>query len=271
MSRHPDFKTLEASRPAFPEQKLVYSKTPNPDWKPCTPAPTNNHTHISLDPNDPARAPGENYKLLISAVVPRPVGFVSTVSPSGHRNLAPFSYFQVANHDPPIFTIGFAGENDKDSLRNLKETRECTINIISEDFIEAANYCSVDSPPEVSEWDLSGLTPAETEFVKAPRVKESVFAVECQLVHTHEWTSKRSGKKTGVLAIVEGVKFWVRDDAYKNGMLDLEVLKPVARMGGVTYAMTRGVWELPRPRYEEERKNPDVKAVEDKGKQNGSL
>jgi len=135
----------------------------------------------------------------------------------------------------------------------LLETKECTINIISEGFIEAANYCSIDAPAGVDEWELSGLTPAETEVVKAPRVKESVFSVEAKLKVSHEWTSPRTGKKSGTLAIVEGVRFWVREDALKGGIIDLEVLRPVSRLGGITYGRTTEVFELPRPRFEEER------------------
>jgi flavin reductase (DIM6/NTAB) family NADH-FMN oxidoreductase RutF len=131
-------------------------------------------------------------------------------------NLAPFSYFNMINHDPPLFIFGFAGgfNRPKDSLSNLVDSKECTINIISEHFIEAANACSVNAPHGVSEWALSGLTPAPSQLVKPSRVKEAIFSVEAKLVEVKEWESRATpGKKTGVLAIVEGVRFWVREDA----------------------------------------------------------
>lgn len=149
-------------------------------------------------------------------------------------NLAPMSYMQVVNHDPPIFCIGFSGglDNAKDSLRNLYESKECrynldilsrplsdsrdvgTINIISEHFIEAANATSINAPYGVSEWALTGLHPARTNKVKAPRVAESVFSIEGKLLEIREFESKaKPGVKTGVLAIVEGTHFWVREDA----------------------------------------------------------
>lgn len=112
--------------------------------------------------------------------------------------------------------LGYAGGFDKakDSLRNLSETGECVINIISEHYLEAANATSVNAPYGVSEWALTGLTPGECEIVKASRVKEAVFSVEAKLVETREWESRVTpGKKTGVLAVVEGVRFWAREDA----------------------------------------------------------
>ena len=149
-------------------------------------------------------------------------------------NLAPMSYTQVVNHDPPIFCIGFSGglDNAKDSLRNLYDSKECkyddlvlsslisdgyhigTINIVSEHFIEAANATSINAPYGVSEWALTGLHPAPTTTVKAPRVAESIFSIEGKLLETREFESKaKPGVKTGVLAIVEGTHFWVREDA----------------------------------------------------------
>lgn len=86
--------------------------------------------------------------------------------------------------------------------------------MVSEHFIEASNACSVNSPYGVSEWALTGLTPAACTLVKASRVKEAVFAIEGKLESVREFESKGTpGKKTGVMAVVEGVNFWVRDDA----------------------------------------------------------
>jgi flavin reductase (DIM6/NTAB) family NADH-FMN oxidoreductase RutF len=151
-------------------------------------------------------------------------------------NLAPFSYFNVINHDPPLFIFGFAGGFDrpKDTLRNLIDTKECMIshtsskahidpslgcvNIISEHYVEAANACSINAPHGVSEWTLSGLHPAPCKSVKPNRAREAIFSIEAKLVETREFESRATpGKKTGVLAVVEGVRFWVRDDAINEG------------------------------------------------------
>lgn len=221
---HGDFKTVEASRPPFPtnpESAHHYIQTPSPNWKHGSGAnqlaPSSPPPHKLISPYEDGRSGGFNYKLLISAITPRPIAFVSTRSKDGSiTNLATFSYFSVINHDPPLFTIGFAGNLDtpKDTLKLLQETEECVINIIGEDFIEAANSTSVNAPLGVSEWDVSGLTAVyDCVDVKCARVKEAVFSVECKLESLREFESKGSpGKKSGTLAIVEGTRFWVRED-----------------------------------------------------------
>lgn len=144
-------------------------------------------------------------------------------------NLAPYSYTQVVNHDPPIFIVSQAGgiDNAKDSFKNLIETGECVINIVSEHFIEAANATSINAPYGISEWALTGLTPAPCSVVKASRVKEAVFAIECKLMETKQFESKVTpGKKTNVLAILEGVRFWAREDAINE---DKNILDPEVR------------------------------------------
>jgi flavin reductase (DIM6/NTAB) family NADH-FMN oxidoreductase RutF len=186
---HPDFKKVEASRPPFDtSHKWNIKQTVNPNWKlgdgandggECLKIP-----HVEIDPYEAGRPAVYNYKLLISGIIPRPVGFLSTRSKDGKStNLSPFSYTQMINHDPPLFIIGFAGgfDNAKDSLTNLQESGECVINMISEHFIEAANATSIDAPYGISEWPLSGLTPAECTTVKASRVKEAVFSIEGKL------------------------------------------------------------------------------------------
>jgi flavin reductase (DIM6/NTAB) family NADH-FMN oxidoreductase RutF len=218
---HPDFKKVESSRPPWDDTKsFAFSQTKSPDWKlgsGANDSSSSSKSHVEIDPYEEGRPAPFNYKLLISAVVPRPIAFVSTRSKDGtSTNLAPFSYFSLINHDPPLFTIGYSGGFDKakDSLRNLKESEECTINIISEHFVEAANSCSINAPYGESEWAISGLTPAESKTVKASRVKEAVFTVEGKVESLREFESRATkGKKTGVLAIIEGTRFWVREDA----------------------------------------------------------
>jgi flavin reductase (DIM6/NTAB) family NADH-FMN oxidoreductase RutF len=238
---HGNFKEVEASRPEWREQaSWDFTQTRNPAWQAGDGANDNGESlkksHIDIDPYAENRPATFNYKLLISAIVPRPVGFVSTRSADGQStNLAPFSYFNLVNHDPPIFILGYAGGFDKakDSLRNLVETKECCINIISEHYLEAANATSVNAPYGVSEWALTGLHPAECKDVKASRVQEAVFSVEAKLVKTEEFESRATpGKKTGVLAIVEGVRFWAREDAVNE---DRNLIDPaVSFCGGRT-------------------------------------
>lgn len=203
--------------------------------------------------------------MLISAITPRPIGFVSTVAADGARNLAPFSYFQFVNHDPPIFVLGFSKGSGlpKDTCANVLETKELTINIISEWFVEAANFCSTDAPSDVDEWTLSGLTPVPSEKVKPPHVAESAFSVECKLIHHHEWISKATGKPSGTLCIVEGVNFHVREDVINEefNIIDPEKLKPVSRLGGITYARSTQGFEILRPNFKAESAKPEVQEL----------
>lgn len=222
---HPDFKQVEGSRPDWDSSsKFRYTKTPAPDWKwgqganQLESAAEKSKEAIAIDPYAEGRPGGFNYKLLISAIVPRPVAFLSTRSADGKvTNLAPFSYFNVMNHDPPMFVVGFASpvEAAKDSLRNLLDTKECVVNIISEQFIEAANSTSINAPFGSSEWAVSGLTAAyDTQTVKCARVKEAVFSIECKLDMIKEWDSKtKPGTKSGTMAVLEGTRFWAREDA----------------------------------------------------------
>ncbi|CAL3965098.1 hypothetical protein PZA11_002076 [Diplocarpon coronariae] len=259
---HPDFKKVEAERPAWDKSAgWNIKQTIKPDWKYGDGGNDNGASlkisHVEIDPYEKDRPAVFNYKLLISGIIPRPIGLISTRSKDGSSsNLAPFSYFSVINHDPPLFTIGFAGgvENGKDSLRNLTETGECVINMISEHFIEAANATSVNTPYGESEFALCGLTPAECTTVNASRVKESVFSIEGRLDFTKEYESKTTpGKKTGVLAVIEGTRFWVREDALNDdrNLIDPAILKAISRMGGITYGRTIDGVEIPRPDYEE--------------------
>lgn len=235
---HGNFKDVEGARPDWrKDEELVFTKTKNTNWKPGQGANDDGaslkHEHIDIDPYQDGRPAAFNYKLLISAIIPRPIGFISTRSKDGKStNLAPYSYTQVINHDPPLFIVGYAGGFDhaKDSLKNLSETGECVINIVSEHFLEAMNATSVNAPYGISEWALTGLTPAPCKVVKASRVKEAVFSIEGKLVETKEFESKATpGKKTGVLAIIEGVRFWAREDAINKdqNLIDPAVSSPV--------------------------------------------
>lgn len=127
-------------------------------------------------------------------------------------------------------------------------------------MIEAANATSINAPYGVSEWALTGLTPAPCTDVKCSRVKESVFSIEGKLMETKEFESRQTkGKKTGVLAIIEGVRFWVRKDALnqEKNIIDPAVLRPISRLGGIMYGRTVEGVEIPRPDYDELVRNGD--------------
>ncbi|KAA8651539.1 flavin reductase family protein [Aspergillus tanneri] len=255
-----DFDKIQASRPDFKHGiEVTFSKPPNPTWKQGDGANDGGESlkkgHVEIDPYEEGRPSASNYKFLISGMVPRPIALISTKAKDGQStNLAPFSYSQVINHDPPLFVAGLTGslERPKDTLKNLAETKECVINIISEHFVEAANATAINAPYGLSEWEVSGLHQAPSSVVQAARVKESVLAIEGKLVEIKEFESRQSpGKKTGVLAIIEGVRFWAREDAINEdkSIVNLKVLKPISRLGGIQYGRTTEAIELPRPQF----------------------
>lgn len=257
---HPEFEQIQASRPEFRhDAEVVVTKSPNPTWKQGDGANDGGESlkkhHVEIDPHADGRPVVSNYKLLISGMVPRPIALISTQSADGKTtNLAPFSYSQVVNHDPPTFVVGFVGslERAKDTLKNLNDTKECVINIISEHFLEAANSTSINAPYGHSEWDVSGLTRAPTSVVMPARVMESVLAIEGKLIETKEFESRaKPGNPSSVMAIIEGVRFWVREDAINEDLsvIDLNVLKPMSRLGGISYGRTTEVIEIPRPKF----------------------
>ncbi|ODV68945.1 hypothetical protein HYPBUDRAFT_152202 [Hyphopichia burtonii NRRL Y-1933] len=258
MSVHPDLKVVESQRPPFHDDEFKFTQTRKTDWTPGSGANDDqwkSHKKLEINPYEEGRSPIDNYKTTISGILPRPIGFISTVSKDGeHRNLAPFLFFNGVNVDPPIYTIGISG-NTKDTAINILETKELTINIISEWFIEAANFTSIDAPKGIDEWKLSGLTPAESTFVKPSHVAESAFSIEAKLIHSHDWRSKTDPSKvTGQLFIVEGLNFHIREDVInkEKNVIDIKKLKPVTRLGGISYGRILEGFELPRPEYKKD-------------------
>jgi flavin reductase (DIM6/NTAB) family NADH-FMN oxidoreductase RutF len=198
---------------------------------------------------DPATLlPRDVYKLLIGAVVPRPIAFVSTVDTNNVRNLAPFSFFTVASSNPPVvvFCSSVPGRDRavKDTLRNVLDTREFVVNIVSEDFAAQMNECSATVPPEVDEFALCGLTPAPSDLVKPPRVAESQVHMECRLLQVVTVSEKPLG---GNLVLGEVLRFHVAEDVVSNFQIDPEKLRAIGRMAGFTYCRTTDRFELKRP------------------------
>ncbi|KXJ96025.1 hypothetical protein Micbo1qcDRAFT_192891 [Microdochium bolleyi] len=249
-----NFKAVEASRPDYDRAKtLTYSKTPNPDWQPGDGASVDHTKHkcISFEPYEPGRDVVHNYKLMITSVVPRPIALASTVSPDGKtKNLAPFSYFQAVSTDPPLYSLAFLGGKSNDTLDNLLATKEICISMTSDWLIEAANFASVNTPSNVSEWDLTGLTPAPSVAIRPPHVAESPFSVECRLYSQQDIYSKtKPDVRTSTLVVVEAVRYHVWEDVIDANRSELDHAKarPVFRSDGQTYGSCKEVFELPRP------------------------
>jgi len=188
------------------------------------------------------------YKLMVGVIVPRPIAFVSTVSSDGILNLAPFSFFTGISANPPVicFSPMIRGSDGarKDTLRNIEAVKEFVVNIVSEEFARKMNLCSAEFPPEIDEFQMSGLTPVPSDLVKPPRVKESRINMECRLVQIVEVSAKPLG---GSLVLGEVLRFHVDDELFNNYKIDPDTLKPIGRMGGPTYTRTTDRFDMERP------------------------
>lgn len=199
---------------------------------------------------DPAStAPANIYKLMVGAIVPRPIAFVSTRAADGTLNLAPFSFFTGVSADPPVicFSPMIRGSDGarKDTLRNVELTGEFVVNVVSEEFVRQMNICSAEFPPEVDEFQASGLTPMPSDVVTPPRVKESHISMECRLLQIVDVSAKPLG---GSIVLGEVVRFHVDDALLDNYRIDPDKLRPVGRMGGPTYTRTTDRFDLERPK-----------------------
>jgi flavin reductase (DIM6/NTAB) family NADH-FMN oxidoreductase RutF len=196
-----------------------------------------------IDPAD--QSARQVYALMISAIVPRPIALVSTTDGRGGRNLAPFSYFMGVASAPPVLAISTVSRRDgqkKDTLRNIEATREFVVNVVSEPMAEAMNLSSADFPYGHDEFEAAGLTPLPGERVGAPRVSESPVQMECRLERIVE-----VGTQPASLILGEVLLFHVREDVLTDGLIDVNKLKPVARLGGSDYAHVRDVFSMARP------------------------
>jgi flavin reductase (DIM6/NTAB) family NADH-FMN oxidoreductase RutF len=185
------------------------------------------------------------YKLLIGLVVPRPIGWIGTRSSDGTPNLAPYSFFNVVAGTPPtvLFAPGLTLRR-KDSLVNVEETGEFTVNIVSEEVAAAMNVTSGEYPPEVDEFALAGVTAMPGEAVAAPMVAESKANLECRVTQIVE-----VGSPAGAAVVFgEVLRLHVRADVLDGTRIDHESLRAVGRMAGDVYCTTRDRFEMARPR-----------------------
>jgi flavin reductase (DIM6/NTAB) family NADH-FMN oxidoreductase RutF len=189
------------------------------------------------------------YKILIGSVVPRPIGWISTVNASGQPNLAPFSFFNVVCSRPPTVLfcpmIRSTDGNTKDTLKNVKATGEFVVNIVSEELAPAMVATSVEIAAEVNEFERTGLATAPSVVVKPPRVAESLIHFECKVTQIVEIGNHPGG---GSVVIGEIVHLHV-DERVLLGedKIDLAALRPIGRLAGSAYVRVTDLFEMVRP------------------------
>jgi flavin reductase (DIM6/NTAB) family NADH-FMN oxidoreductase RutF len=189
---------------------------------------------------------------LTALIVPRPIGWISTLDGQGRVNLAPYSFYNAVSASPPMVyfsTTGTYGDNPtKHSRRNAEETGEFVVNMVSAVLAKQMNITTSMVDYGVDEMKLAGLAPAPSRYVKPPRVAESPIALECKYWKTIEMPIEEGREKqqaTVVFGRVVGIH--VDDSIVKNGRIDTLAFKPVARLGYSEYTTTENVWRMPRP------------------------
>jgi flavin reductase (DIM6/NTAB) family NADH-FMN oxidoreductase RutF len=210
---------------------------------------------LSLNPKN--CDPRQVYKLMTGMIVPRPVALVSTMDRDGAANLATFSFFSGVGSNPPTVLFcpsvraaqprgdGMPGDIRKDTLRNVEETGEFVVNVVSEAISAAANMAASDVPPEVDEFVLAGLETVASEAVRPPRVAGSPAQMECRLLQVI-YTGRAPG--AGVIVLGEVVRFHLREDLFEDFRIDPAGLDAVGRMAGNTWVRTRDRIEIVRPK-----------------------
>ena len=193
---------------------------------------------LEVGPDD-WQAPGF-YQLLTALVVPRPIGWISTISESGVRNVAPYSYFNLMGSDPPYVAFGSTGV--KDSLRNLREVPGFVANIVTMHLLERMNFTSGDFPNEEDEFDWACLTPAPSAKVRPFRVAEAKAHLECEVAQIV--TDRNTNIVLGRI-----VHAHVDPSVWKNGRVDPKLLDPVCRLSGSGYASLGDLVNVQRPQW----------------------
>jgi len=191
--------------------------------------------------------PREGYKLLVSTVTPRPIAWISSQNPDGQLNAAPFSFFNVFAGDPPVVGIGIGSHEPgraKDTRRNIRETKEFVVNLVSEDTAEAMNVTAIEFEPGVNEIAEAELETIPSVYVKPPRIAASPVSMECALMQIVEL-----GPNNG-LVLGRVLAMHVRDDLVidpAKHYVDTPRLKLIGRMHGTGwYARTSDLFQMDR-------------------------
>jgi flavin reductase (DIM6/NTAB) family NADH-FMN oxidoreductase RutF len=187
------------------------------------------------------------YKLLTGTIIPRPIGWISSVSENGINNLAPFSYFNAVGDDPPhvMFSTGIGNNTHKDTLNNVLATKQFVVNMVTEALVEQMNATAQAVHSDIDEFELAGVTPIPSEKIKPMRVKESPITLECELVHHYFLEGHKHG---GACVVIGKIVMMHFDDAVlsDNYKINLENYKPVSRLAGSHYSKIGELFSVKR-------------------------
>lgn len=204
------------------------------------------HVHRAFDADELGTV--DHYKLLTGLVVPRPIGWIGSVSSDGAFNLAPFSFFNAVSPDPPTVLFS-AGVNPriKDTAANVVASGEFTVNIVTTETAEAMNMTAGEYGPDVDEFDVAGLTPTLGERVGAPCVAEATACLECRVSHVHD-IGRPDQHPTNRVIFGEVLRYHVAERVLDGTRIRAHELAAIGRLAGSGYATTTdGYFELDRP------------------------
>lgn len=200
---------------------------------------------MKIDPADLNRQ--DAHALLVGAILPRPIAFVSTVGKDGIHNIAPFSFFTGMSSKPAIVGFGVARRRDgvkKDTLVNIEHTKDYVINLVTEELAEAMNQAAGEYPSHVDEFQVAGLTPVKSDLVKSPRVAESPVNMECRLMQILEF-----GQSPNVNSFIIGevICVHVQEESWVDGVIKASKVRAIGRLGEDLYCRTEDMFEMKRP------------------------
>ncbi|NPC54883.1 flavin reductase family protein [Caenimonas soli] len=180
---------------------------------------------------EPAKGHGLSHNPLNALVAPRPIGWISSRDAQGRVNLAPYSFFNAFNYDPPI--IGFSSIAWKDSVQNASETREFTWNLVTRELGDKMNQTSAPLAHGEDEFPFAGLTAVAGRMVNVPRVGESRAAMECKVIDIVQFRNTAGEKVSGWLVLGEVVAVYIDKTLLKDGVYQTAEAYPIMRSGGL--------------------------------------
>ena len=178
-------------------------------------------------------------------VVPRPIGWISSISAVGIANLAPYSFFNAVSGAPPFVMFSSAGR--KDSQTNIEATGEFVVNMAVAGLKDAMNLTSAPFAPGVDEFERAGLEKAPCRNVGVPRVAASPVVLECILNSVTALTARDGTRVRSDVIFGEVVGIHIADEVIRDGMLDITRMRPLSRLGYMDYAIIEDVFAIARP------------------------
>ena len=194
---------------------------------------------------EPKDGHGLPHDPLQSCVLPRPIAWISSLSREGVVNLAPYSYFNLVCRFPPMLMFSSNGRLDaKDTLRNCEDTGEFVVNVATFDNRQKIAATGASMPREVDEMAAVGLTPAASSVVAAPGVAESPIRMECKTHQVVELPCEDPAYRNAmVVGTVVGVH--IDDEILREGLIDLDKLRPLGRLGYFDYCSVDNAFQIP--------------------------